>query len=154
MRNTFNVLFYIKKTRLSGMETSRSWGASRSTESGRSFHAPLGRTRTLGRRYGACRRAEQCRRQNQRTAFEYPLPHRKVLQQVILRTIVRNPLMVKEMYFGANLRQETVLAFSGSTTKNSTVWSASAAARPHIINIGASASIWQTTSGTSTTGKT
>lgn len=72
------------------METSRSWGASRSTESGRSFHTPLGRTRTLGRRYGACRRAEQCRRQNQRTTFEYPLPHRKVLQQVILRAVVRN----------------------------------------------------------------
>lgn len=155
MRNTFNVLFYIKKNAplrngnapimgritINGERTQFSTRLSVAPE-----HWDVGMGRVAGRSNAAGRINEQL------SNIHYHIE--RCYNKLFYEQSFVTPLMVKEMYFGANLRQETVLAFSGSTTKNSTVWSASAAARPHIINIGASASIWQTIYGTNTTGKT
>ena len=53
------------------------------------FHTALGHSRQLGHRTGAGLRTEQHGRPNQRKAGQYPISHREMLQQALLRAGLR-----------------------------------------------------------------
>ena len=156
MRNTFNVLFYIKKNAplrngnvpimgritINGERTQFSTRLSVAPE-----HWDVGMGRVAGRSNAAGRINEQL------SNIHYHIE--RCYNKLFYEQSFVTPMMVKEMYFGANLRQETVLAFFRQHNEEfNRMVGISPQQRPHIINMGASASIWQTTSGTSTTGKT
>ena len=112
MRNTFNVLFYIKKNAplrngnapimgritINGERTQFSTRLSVAPE-----HWDVGMGRVAGRSNAAGRINEQL------SNIHYHIE--RCYNKLFYEQSFVTPLMVKEMYFGANLRQETVLAF-------------------------------------------
>ena len=112
MRNTFNVLFYIKKNAplrngnapimgritINGERTQFSTRLSVAPE-----HWDVGMGRIAGRSNAAGRINEQL------SNIHYHIE--RCYNKLFYEQSFVTPLMVKEMYFGANLRQETVLAF-------------------------------------------
>lgn len=112
MRNTFNVLFYIKKNAplrngnvpimgritINGERTQFSTRLSVAPE-----HWDVGMGRVAGRSNAAGRINEQL------SNIHYHIE--RCYNKLFYEQSFVTPMMVKEMYFGANLRQETVLAF-------------------------------------------
>lgn len=112
MRNTFNVLFYIKKNALlrngnapimgritiNGERTQFSTRLSVAPE-----HWDVGLGRVAGRGNGAARINEQL------SNIHYHIE--KCYNKLFYDQSFVTPMMVKEMYFGVHHRQETVLAF-------------------------------------------
>lgn len=112
MRNTFNVLFYIKKNAplrngnapimgritINGERTQFSTRLSVAPE-----HWDVGMGRVAGRSNAAGRINEQL------SNIHYHIE--RCYNKLFYEQSFVTPLMVKEMCFGANLRQETVLAF-------------------------------------------
>lgn len=155
MRNTFNVLFYIKKNAplrngnapimgritINGERTQFSTRLSVAPE-----HWDVGMGRVAGRSNAAGRINEQL------SNIHYHIE--RCYNKLFYEQSFVTPLMVKEMYFGANLRQETVLAFFRQHNEEFNRMVGISRSKTTYINIGASASIWQTIYGTNTTGKT
>lgn len=112
MRNTFNVLFYIKKKRASPEWKRPDHGAHHDQRRADAFstrlsvapeHWDVGMGRVAGRSNAAGRINEQL------SNIHYHIE--RCYNKLFYEQSFVTPMMVKEMYFGANLRQETVLAF-------------------------------------------
>jgi site-specific recombinase xerD len=154
MRNTFKVLFYIKKnaplrngnTPIMGRITINGQRTQLSTQL--SVNPNLWDV-SMGRAAGRSAVASHVNEQLSQIRFRIERCYNTLFYEHALVT----PKMVKEMYFGNDQRNETLLAFFRHHNEEFSRMVASAAAKRPTINIGVFTSISKTTSTTNSTAR-